>query len=457
MVGDERTMVKRGTLVIEGDRVAGVEERWDPVAETDATVVDVTGCVVMPGLINCHVHGVAPGPLFPSAAAAPSETAWRSQLDAHLLAGTTTVLSLCGFVTMDQIADADRRHPVNVRASTGHTPSAVRAARAADGAGMTDEAASLTAEQMLEAGAVALGEFGAGHTLGGGGQDAYYIPRAFERATGVRVDVHQARAIKEAALGRHIRADEYDAGGMAVALHNAGLGGKLTLQQARELVNSCVMPSFAPAIESLREGAELSVELGVPALLHSASATHDVMRQIARRYAPQGARLIACHSNHDTFTPDEAVGLASELSALGCVIESCTFDLLYGRTQVRTREHWDRLLDTPGLVDVLATDYGDEGRPDPLIAGVQDAARRTGLGVAVAMASSRVASAIPGVAPARGLLQAGRIADIAVAREEELRDVRHVFAAGRHVVREGTLVEPASPLPEPTEKSVANA
>jgi imidazolonepropionase-like amidohydrolase len=199
------------------------------------------------------------------------------------------------------------------------------------------------------------------------------------------------------------------------------------------------MPSFGPAIASFREGAELSARFGVPALLHSASATHDVMREIAHAFMPRGARLIASHANHPTFTPTEAVELATELAALDVLIESCTFDVLHGRKLVPTSEHWDRLLEAPGLVDVLATDYGPGGRPDPLIAGVQDAARHAGLPVAVAMATSRVAAAIPGVAPSRGRLAPGLVADVAIARADDLSDVRHVFTAGRHVVRDGEL------------------
>jgi imidazolonepropionase-like amidohydrolase len=437
VTGDERTVLEAATVVVDGGRIAGVEERWDSGADEDAAVVDATGCVVMPGLINCHTHGVAPGPLFPSAAPPPADAVWRGNLDRHLRAGTTTVLSLCGFATMEQIAEADRSHPVNVRGATGHTPGAVQAARAADGAGLSEESAALTVEQMLDAGAVAIGELGAGHTLGGGGQDVLYIPRAVERETGVRIDSHQARRLKEAALGRHIRDDEYDPVAMEAALAAAGVGGSLSPERARRLVRDCVTPSFGPAIESFREGAELSVRFGVPALLHSASATHDVMREIVRRF--EGARLVACHANHPTFTPEEAVELARELSERGCVIESCTFDVLHGRRLVDTQEHWDRLLAQPGLVDVLATDYGLEGKHDPLIAGVQDAARHAGLAVAVAMASSRVATAIPGVAPGRGVLARGRVADVTVARASDLRDVRHVFAGGRHAVRDGLL------------------
>jgi imidazolonepropionase-like amidohydrolase len=444
--GGDTTAVEGGTLVIEHERIAGIERRrtpQDPQWDAAAKVVDASGCVVIPGLINCHVHGVAPGPLFPSAAPPPPAQQWRANLDRHLLAGTTTVLSLCGFVTMEEIAEADRSHPVNVRAATSHTPSALLAAQAADGAGLTARTAGLTVESMLADGAVAIGEIGAGHTLGGGGQDVLYIPRAVERATGVRISPAQARSIKEAALGRHICAAEYDPLAMAEALAGAGLASRLRPDQARELVSGCVMPSMRPALEAFREAGALSSTLGVPALVHSAAATAQVMREVARSHVRAGASVIACHSNHPTFTADEAVGLATELADLGFIIEACTFDLLDGRRLVETREHWDRLLAEPGLVDLMATDYGLEGRHDSLMAGVADAVTTAGITLekAVAMATSSVADAIPGVAPGRGRLTRGAVADVAVVSADDLRDVRHVFVGGRQVVREGSLVD----------------
>jgi imidazolonepropionase-like amidohydrolase len=45
------------------------------------------------------------------------------------------------------------------------------------------------------------------------------------------------------------------------------------------------------------------------------------------------------------------------------------------------------------------------------------------------------------VAPGRGRLSRGAIADVAVVSADDLRDVRHVFVGGRQVVREGSLVD----------------
>ena len=61
-----------------------------------------------------------------------------------------------------------------------------------------------TVDDLVAQGAVCVGEAGAGGTLGGGMQDNIYIPKASHEACGVTIDPFQARALKEAVLGRTI-------------------------------------------------------------------------------------------------------------------------------------------------------------------------------------------------------------------------------------------------------------
>uniref|UniRef100_UPI0039F062E9 amidohydrolase family protein n=1 Tax=Sinomonas sp. G460-2 TaxID=3393464 RepID=UPI0039F062E9 len=196
VTGSGTPAIERGALVLDGGRIADVLEYWDPERGFDGEVLDAAGHVIMPGLINCHTHGVTPGPLFPSAAEPLPDEQWLGHLDRHLLAGTTTVLSLCGFATMDHVREADARHAVHVRGATTHLPSALAAAQRADGAGLTDRDCLISVEQMVDDGAVAIGELGGGQTLGGGGQDLVYLPAAIERQTGVRVSQAHARRLK---------------------------------------------------------------------------------------------------------------------------------------------------------------------------------------------------------------------------------------------------------------------
>jgi 5-methylthioadenosine/S-adenosylhomocysteine deaminase len=55
--GTEHRLLKDGVVVIEGDRIAYVGKRHDgPVDETIDEIIDAGGDLVIPGLINTHVH-----------------------------------------------------------------------------------------------------------------------------------------------------------------------------------------------------------------------------------------------------------------------------------------------------------------------------------------------------------------------------------------------------------------
>lgn len=136
--------------------------------------------LVLPGLINNHTHGTAYGPLFPSGHEALPREQVLANLDRHLLEGTTTVLCVDGFVTGEALARTGEAHPVNLRLASCNTPACLEVATVADGGGLTADSLAFTARRAVDAGAVALGEIGAGHTLGGGGASYMYIPAEIE-------------------------------------------------------------------------------------------------------------------------------------------------------------------------------------------------------------------------------------------------------------------------------------
>ncbi|MFE4082178.1 amidohydrolase family protein [Paenarthrobacter sp. YIM B13468] len=445
VTGSGETVLPAGAVVVRDGRIADVLDHWDMTLSFAGEVIDASGCVVMPGLINVHTHGVTPGPLFPSAAPALPAERWMGNLDRHLLSGTTTVLNLCGFASMDEVREADRRHSVHVRGATTHLPHCVQAAAMADGHGLTAVSRELSVEQMLDDGAVAIGELGGGQTLGGGGQDLVYIPAAIHKASGIRITIDQARRIKEAVLGRFIDVAAFNVNALAEAAKEAGLTEAFTATQLAKLVTDSVMPSFVPAIEGIREGIRAASTFGVPAIVHSASATANVLRQMMLELDGSGATVIAAHANHPSHTPDEARELAVLGRKMGWPAEASVFDLLHRRHTVKTREHWDILLREPELISVIGTDYGHDGDHDELISAIEDIAvhGHRSLAGAVAMATSAPADLIPGIAPGRGRLEAGRMADVVVASADELRDVRLVLVDGVCVVRDGKLTPEA--------------
>lgn len=437
-------VLEGGAVVVDGGRVREVLD--GPAAQRTARafageIIDEPDSIVMPGLVNIHTHGVSPSPLFPSGSESLPEDRWLAHLDSHAVFGTTTVLSTCGLGTMDEIREADRSHAVHVRGATAHTPGALEAARAADGAGLIERHRLQTIESMLEDGAVAIGELGGGQTLGGGGQDLVFLPAAILRRTGITVTQAQARALKEAVLGRFMSESSFDPLLLAQRATDAGLGG-IAADELRRLILDTVMPSVGSATDGIRESVEAARRLGAPALLHSAAASADLIRELQQSVDRRPATIIAGHVNHTSHTVEEAVRLAESGRDAGWYSEASVFDLLEGRETVQTRAHWDAVLDGAGLVDVLATDYGHDGRHDPLIAGLQDVIARghRGLAEAVEMVTSVPAALIPGLVDGGAMLRRGAPADLVIADRDDLRVVRRVYIGGVQVAEHGRML-----------------
>jgi imidazolonepropionase-like amidohydrolase len=424
-------------IVVDGNTVREIiPSRPADTYGTVDEIVDAAGLLVIPGLINNHTHGTAYGPLFPSGHEGLPHERVLANLDRHLLEGTTTVLCVDGFVTAEALAGTDEAHPINVKLASCNTPSCLEAATIADGGGLTEANRAFTAQHALGAGAVALGEIGAGHTLGGGGASYMYIPAEVEKRTGVTITPRQANALKIAVLGRHIAASAFDPDAVEEALAGAGLLGRLSVEETREIVSGIVLPAFDVALRGLAEAADQARRAGVPVLVHNAAAS---MTQVAA-IAKTDVTLIAGHSNHSSFELREAVEHAERLKELGSIVDVSTLDT-FGARRLTTGPELLYAMFSAGVVDTISTDYAG-GHHDPILLAI-DRATKAGvvsLPAAVAMATANVADAIPGVAPRRGRVVPGAIADLVVTDPAELHRVRTVMIGGAIVARDGRRV-----------------
>ncbi|MEU6710382.1 hypothetical protein ABZ897_02785 [Nonomuraea sp. NPDC046802] len=424
--GDGRTAPFTGSVVIEGSRIAAVGPAGYTGGAGDV-VIDAGGCLLLPGAVNPHVHAVAPGPRFASGTPGVSVEEALGNLRRHLGQGHTTVVDLDGFKVPEETALVRGRQPVRVESGTIHFEPMFTAADAADGAGLGDAHRAMTAPEMIEAGAVVIGEVGAGMTLGGGGQDYMYIPAAVEQATGVTILPAQAKALKYAVLGRHIRPGDPDRQQIADLLRQQRLADLIGVDTMITLIEESVLPSFQLALDGLVASAGLAVELGVPTLVHNSAPSDEAAREAARIAKEL---FIGGHTNHGTFSAAEAVENARWIKEQGGFVEIDTFDA-WGRKELHAApEHLIALMQE-GLVDIMATDYA-AGHWDGMFEMVGTVVRDglAPLEQAVAMATGNVGKALPLVGADRGVLKAGLLADVVVSASRSPAEVRLVVIGG---------------------------
>jgi alpha-D-ribose 1-methylphosphonate 5-triphosphate diphosphatase PhnM len=237
-------------------------------------------------------------------------------------------------------------------------------------------------------------------------------------------------------LGRHISASAFDPDAVEEALAGAGLTGRLSVQDIREIVSGIVLPAFDIALHGLAEAAEQARKAGVPVLVHNAAAS---MTQIAS-IAKTDVTLIAGHSNHSSFELREAVEHAGRLKEMGAIVDVSTLDT-FGARRLTTGPELLYAMFSAGVVDTISTDYAG-GHHDSILLAI-DRSTRAGvvsLPAAVAMATANAADAIPGVAPRRGRVMPGAIADLVVTDPAELHHVGTVMIGGEIVARDGRRV-----------------
>lgn len=418
--GDGEQILEKTSVVIEDGFISEVPSV--PYVSYNAyadRVIDAKGGLIIPGIINLHFHGGSTGPFFPYAWRRISDEKLLSALNTHLLQGTTTLLNLDGMALPSEVGFVNKIHPANIVPATLHTPKNLKAGETTAGWGLEERHKKFTAKEAVKEGAVAMGEIGSPATTFGAGEKG--------RKLGKRISARQANALNLAVEGGK------DAD---IQRAVADMGVNLTVEQAKKLVYETTTMLVDASSDAIRESPEYANSLGIPALVHASIEVRDAVLDVSKKLGP---RLVALHVNH-TFTIEQALALARELKSNGNFVEIITADP-YGARQLHTTPEVEYALFKEGLVDEIATDYIG-GYHDAILLTIQKAVENgvITLPEGIKYATSNPAKIVPGVAPQRGMVAPGYIADLCIVDRNDVSKVKTVIIGGRVIVENGAII-----------------
>jgi alpha-D-ribose 1-methylphosphonate 5-triphosphate diphosphatase PhnM len=407
------------TVAVDDHLIEEVVDRPALYYDRAGAIIDARGGFVLPGVINHHVHGLTRGPLMIVGEPPLSDARVRANLDRLLTQGVTTALNVDGFATTEEAAAACRFHPLTVKVSTLHTPTHLAWAREGPFpfGGVTGRHL-WTVDQMLSRGSPAIGEAGPG--VDAHWPDYTLIPEAIAKLGG-RVGGEQARALR-------LAAEAADRSRVAELLTKAGLvspdvDGFFAIHEATVRWRGMARQALVEAIETAKGH-------NVPLILHHTPGTHELVVDAA---AGLGARVIAAHSNFQVYDPDDAAKRARAVRERGALVDIMSGDAFGAREFQRDPSVTFRLLGDD-LVDLISTDYAG-GFWDPMLLVIEKAheAKVITLEHGVRLATSAPADAIPGLAPDRGRIVPGAVADLVVTEPGRLSRVCDVLISGQRI------------------------
>lgn len=432
IIEDSSLIIENGLII---DIFKGIPYKFDFSVDVS---IDARQGYVIAGIINHHTHGISLGPFGQAGSKALPLGLIKRNLNKHLLEGTTTALDLDSFSTPEEIETLQKMHPIKIKYGTSHTRFNLEAAEYADGKGLNKFHKGLHVEEMISRGAVVIGEVGGGSTLGGASANYLYLPSAIEEKTGRTISVSLSTQLNKAVLGRHMDLSSTNKMAVQDILSKAMLADVLTVDEAIEIVKEFVYSSVEVGRKGIREAAQLAIKYDIPIIVHNASATMEVMLEIAEKL---GSKLIAAHSNHPSYENGEMIRTIKDLRKHGAIIDICCGDF-FGAKQIFREDDLKLTLQLlyDGLGDVLSTDFMG-GNWDPMLQFIEKAVQEKALTLpeAIGMVTCKVTDAIPKLAPNCAKIEPGKVADLVILDSKKISSIRYVLVNGLIVCKDNNI------------------
>lgn len=425
ITGDGKSILENHSLAIEGELIDGISDVPYPVYERAEQIINAGGGFLIPGLINHHTHCITFGPAgSANAQAALPKSRIVQNLNRHLLEGSTTVVNVDGLATMEEVKEAKGTTPVLIQTMSVHTPLHLQDAKLLNLGGLAEQH-WISVGDMVKQGALGIGE------VGGTSDPSYYgqiyIPILVEKETGVRISIEDAKTISAALFAQPLDGKVLSDLAAERGIHHAVESLKqLARQRGRHL---------QLATEACHEAATTAGKMGIPLLMHNSPQTKGEVLEFAKELK---GLLVACHSNF-LYKPQEAVEVARGVKKAGGWVDIRTGDF-FGARQFRRNHATTLALLEEGLVDMISTDYVG-GYWDSILRVLEYAVLQNVIDLpqAIALATGNVLEAIPNVAPNRGQIAEGKIADLAIVSQKSISEVNTVLIGGKVVVDEGKI------------------
>lgn len=392
-------------------------------------VVDGRGLIALPGIINMHSHVLTFGPRLRGEPPYPVNHVihhlWR-----HFVYGTTTILSVDGYLLPHQAKVGMQHVPIKIQSTTLHTPKNIEAGKACHlEFTLSKEQETCTVESAIEQGAVAIGQVGGVFAILNMSYEQ--IPNVIEKETKRRIGPEISRKLIECTVGMHVDESVYEESNAKRVLEEVGLGGLLSPRRLREIIHAVILPVHQVTLDATYESAKIAKKLNIPTLLSNNTVTQKALRDVAKDLGPL---MIALHSNHPSFEKEEALKQARYLKQNGCIVEISTGDHL-GLARMFTSGDLTRAMVREGLVDLLSTDHTG-GYFEPILRVTEWMVQEKLLPLeqAIRFSTTNVVKALPRLAPNCGLLATGMVADLALVNESRISEVVAIVSDGKLVL-----------------------